>query len=124
MAECVDKGLAKAVSVANYSVKNMPKMEEELAKYGVPLATNQCEFSVLRRLPETEGLLQACKERNIVFQSYLSLAQGRLTGKYTVGVHLPKQYRFSSYDMKDVEPALAVLGGISTKRARRLVQLH
>jgi len=33
MAECVDKGLTKCVvGVANYSLKDMIKMQEELAK--------------------------------------------------------------------------------------------
>ncbi|KAF2807183.1 Aldo/keto reductase [Mytilinidion resinicola] len=116
MAECVDKGLTKCVGVANYSTEDMIKMQEELAKYGVPLAINQCEFSVLRRQPETSGLLQACKERGIVFQSYSSLAQGRLTGKYTKDNPPPKSYRFSSYDMADIEPVLEVLKRIADKR--------
>lgn len=115
MAECVDKGLAKCVGVANYSEKDMVRMAEELAKYNVPLAINQCEFSVLRRQPELSGLLKACKDRGIVFQSYSSLAQGRLSGKYNRDNQPPKQYRFSSYDMKDVEPVLDVLRRIGEK---------
>jgi aryl-alcohol dehydrogenase-like predicted oxidoreductase len=114
MAECVDKGLAKCIAVANYDAQDMIKMQEELAKYGVPLAANQCEYSVLRRHPETSGLLQACKERGIVFQSYSSLAQGRLTGKYTPENPPPKEYRFSSYNMEDIQPVLVVLQKIAT----------
>lgn len=94
----------------------MLKMEAELAKYGVPLAINQCEFSVARREPELSGLLKACKERGIVFQSYSSLAQGRLTGKYTRDNPPPKTYRFSSYDMADFETPDAVLKKIADKR--------
>jgi len=45
----------------------MLKMEEELAKYGVPLAINQCEFSVLRRLPETEGLFRRARSETLSF---------------------------------------------------------
>jgi aryl-alcohol dehydrogenase-like predicted oxidoreductase len=115
MADCVDKGMAKTVGVANYSLEDMIKMQEELAKYGVPLAINQVEFSVLRRLPELSGLLQACKERGIVLQSYSSLAQGRLTGKYTKDNPPPKEYRFSSYDMADIEPVNAVLKSIADR---------
>lgn len=74
----------------------MIKMEEELAKYDVPLAINQVEFSVLRRLPELHGLLKTCKERGIVLQSYSSLAQGRLTRKYMRENPRPKEYRFLS----------------------------
>ena len=120
MAECVDRGLTKCVGVANYSLEDMIKMQEALAKYNVPLAINQCEFNVLRRQPEISGLLQGCKERGIVFQSYSSLAQGRLTGKYTAQNPPPKQYRFSSYDMRDIEPTVEVLRKISEKYGKSI----
>jgi aryl-alcohol dehydrogenase-like predicted oxidoreductase len=116
MAKCVDEGLTKCVGVANYNEEDMLKMQDELAKYGVPLAINQCEFNVLRRHPETSGLLKACRDRGIVFQSYSSLAQGRLTGKYNAQNEPPKEYRFSSYKMKEIEPTLEVLQRIADKR--------
>ncbi|KAF2279849.1 Aldo/keto reductase [Westerdykella ornata] len=116
MAECVDKGLAKCIGVANYDTGDMIKMQEELTKYGVPLALNQCEFSLARRRPETSGLLKACKDRGVVFQSYSSLAQGRLTGKYSKDNPPPKEYRFSSYAMEDFEPLVSVLKHIADKR--------
>ena len=116
LAECVDAGMAKTVGVANYSADDMLKMQSELAKYGVPLATNQCEYSILRRHPETSGLLQACRDNGIVFQSYSSLAQGRLTGKYTAANPPPKEYRFSSYPMEKVEPILDVVESIAKSR--------
>ncbi|MCJ1256535.1 hypothetical protein MMC24_004356 [Lignoscripta atroalba] len=116
LAECVNSGMTKTVGVANYSTEDMIKMADELAKYNIPLATNQCEFSVLRRHPEIHGLLQACKERGIVFQSYSSLAQGRLTGKYNAQHEPPKTYRFSSYPMKELEPTLKVLAQIADER--------
>jgi len=117
LAECVEQGLTKAVAVANYSTKDMLAMKEELAKYGIPLAINQCEYHVIRRLPEVEeGLLKACRENDIAFQSYSSLAQGRLTGKYTAGNEPPKTYRFSSYPMKDLEPVLEVIRRIAERR--------
>jgi aryl-alcohol dehydrogenase-like predicted oxidoreductase len=116
LAECVDKGLAKIIGCANYSKEDMIELADELAKYGVPLATNQCEFSVLRRYPETHGLIQACRDRGVVFQSYSSLTQGRLTGKYNARNPPPKTYRFNSYDMKYIEPTLNVLSDIATAR--------
>ncbi|KAL9592608.1 MAG: hypothetical protein Q9179_006547 [Wetmoreana sp. 5 TL-2023] len=33
------------------------RMADELAKYDIPLVINQCEYHILRRLPETEGML-------------------------------------------------------------------
>ncbi|KAF9697609.1 hypothetical protein EKO04_004201 [Ascochyta lentis] len=115
MAECVEKGLTKCVGVANYSAEDMTKFADELSKYNIPLAINQCEFSVLRRQPELSGLLQTCKDCGIVFQSYSSLAQGRLSGKYSAHNPAPKQYRFSSYDMKHVDPIVDILRRIGQK---------
>ena len=116
LAECVNSGMTKTVGVANYRAEDMIKLAAELAKYDVPLALNQCEFSILRRHPETHGLIKACLDRGIVFQSYTSLGQGRLTGKYSPSNPPPKTYRFSSYDMRDLEPTRAVVKDIARKR--------
>ncbi|KAI1608936.1 aldo-keto reductase [Exophiala viscosa] len=116
LAKCVDEGLTKTVGVANYSVEDMLEMKDALAKYNIPLATNQCEYSILRRLPETEGMLDACRQHGIVFQSYSSLAQGRLTGKYTKDHPPPKTYRFSSYPMEYIEPLHNVMRQIAQRR--------
>jgi aryl-alcohol dehydrogenase-like predicted oxidoreductase len=116
MAECVEAGLTKCVGVANYDEKDMIEMYDALKEHGVPLAVNQCEYHPLRRLPETSGLLEACKARDIVFQSYSSLAQGRLSGKWNKDNEPPKTYRFSSYPMKDIEPVLEVLRTIAERR--------
>lgn len=118
LAECVEQGLTKTVGVANYSEEDMIKLSDELAKFNIPLATNQCEFSILRRYPEVKGLIKACRDRGIVFQSYSSVAQGRLTGKYTVDNPPPSTRRFSSYKMEEVEPVLKVLRDIGDKRKK------
>ncbi|KAL9121319.1 MAG: hypothetical protein Q9187_002119 [Circinaria calcarea] len=116
LAECVESGMTKAVGVANYNTKDMLQMADELAKYNIPLGANQCEYHIIRRHPEVHGLLQACKDRGIMFQSYSSLAQGRLTGKWTPEKEPPSSYRFSSYPMKDLEPTLKVLDDIARAR--------
>lgn len=116
LADCVDQGLCKVVAVANYSKEDMLQMKEELAQYGIPLALNQCEYHVIRRLPETGGLLKACRDNDIQFQSYSSLAQGRLTGKWSADNEPPKTYRFSSYPMNELEPTLDVMRRIAEKR--------
>jgi aryl-alcohol dehydrogenase-like predicted oxidoreductase len=116
LAECVNRGMTRAVGVANYNIENMVKMADELAKHNIPLATNQCEYSVLRRYPETHGVIRACRERGIIFQSYSSLGQGRLTGKYGPGHEPPGTYRFSKYPMTDLEPTLTVLSRIAKDR--------
>lgn len=62
LAAAVQAGLVKAVGVSNYSEKEMRAIHAALAQHGVPLATNQIEFSLLRTMPMTHGLLRACKE--------------------------------------------------------------
>lgn len=116
LADCVDEGLCKVVAVANYGVEDMLQMKEELAKYDIPLELNQCEYHVMRRLPETEGMLRTCREKGIQFQSYSSLAQGRLTGKWTPDNEPPKTYRFSSYPIKEIQHTLDVVKRIAEKR--------
>ncbi|KAF6835633.1 putative aldo/keto reductase [Colletotrichum musicola] len=123
MAKCVEQGFARAIGVANYDSEDVLKFRDELRKHNVPLAANQCEFSPLRRYPEVSGNIRRCKEADIVFQSYASLAQGRLTGKYTPDSPPPKEYRFSCYDMKDIEPTVAVLREIAEKRGKSPVSV-
>ncbi|KAI0966914.1 NADP-dependent oxidoreductase domain-containing protein [Xylaria arbuscula] len=119
LAKCVDQGLARTVGVANYSLEDFKDMRKELAKYDIPLVINQCEFNILRRVPELDGDMSAYREMGVQFQSYSSLAQGRLTGKYNAEHPPPSTYRFSNYDMEDIQPTLAVLEKIGTKRGKK-----
>ncbi|RJE24036.1 Aldo/keto reductase family [Aspergillus sclerotialis] len=116
MAECVHQGLTKAVGVTNYDKGDVIKMSDALEKLGVPLAVNQCEYSIVRRHPEISGLIRECRKRNIVFQGYASLANGRLSGKYSRTNEPRRTYRFSSYPMHYLEPTISVLNSISQER--------
>lgn len=113
LARCVKAGLTKAVGVSNYSKEQMVQMHSALKKHGVPLASNQIEFSLVRRLPETSGLLQACHELDIVPLAYSPLAQGRLTGKYSAVNPVPKGRHFGDYPMEQLVPLLSVMGRIA-----------
>jgi aryl-alcohol dehydrogenase-like predicted oxidoreductase len=55
----------------------------ELAKRGIPLASNQVQYSLLYREPEVDGVLEACRELGVTLIAYSPLAMGALTGKYT-----------------------------------------
>jgi aryl-alcohol dehydrogenase-like predicted oxidoreductase len=54
-----------------------------LSERGIPLASNQVEYSLLHRRPETNGVLDACKELGVTLIAYTPLAGGLLTGKYS-----------------------------------------
>ncbi|KAM7202667.1 aldo-keto reductase [Rhypophila sp. PSN 637] len=115
---CVEEGLTRAVGVANCDRDDLLKMQEELGNYNIPLATNQCEYSILRRWPEIHGNLTTCKEKGVVFQGYSSLGQGRLTGQYTQDHPPPKTYRFSSYDMGDIRQTVDKVKEVALKRGK------
>ena len=78
----VASGKVRAVGVSNYNVDQMRRAHAALAKRGVPLASNQVEYSLLQRAPEQTGLLAACRELGVTLIAYSPLARGLLTGKY------------------------------------------
>lgn len=102
-------GLVKAVGVSNYSEAEMRAIHRELARQGIPLATNQVEFSLLRTRPESNGLLGACRELGVTLLAYSPLGQGRLTGKYSARHPPPGRRQFSDYPMAEIEPLVAEL---------------
>ncbi|ORY34033.1 NADP-dependent oxidoreductase domain-containing protein [Naematelia encephala] len=108
LAKCVQLGLVKAVGVSNFNLSEMKRMSDTLEKEGVKLSSNQVEYSLLRRLPETSGLLKECKERGIALLAYSPLAMGRLTGKYSRDNPIPSNRKFSSqFTWDQIEPLLA-----------------
>jgi aryl-alcohol dehydrogenase-like predicted oxidoreductase len=109
LAAAHEAGLVKAVGVSNYSVKETRSMAAELEKRGLRLATNQIEFSLLRRLPETGGLLAVCAELGVVPLAYSPIGQGRLTGKYSAAHPPPGKRNFSNHPMEIVDDVVAQL---------------
>jgi aryl-alcohol dehydrogenase-like predicted oxidoreductase len=83
LADAVEAGKVKTVGVSNYSEAQMRQAHAALAARGVPLASNQVEYSLLHRQPETNGVLEACRELGITLIAYTPLAGGLLTGKYS-----------------------------------------
>ena len=94
MADAVEAGKVKAVGVSNYSAEQMHIAHAALARRGVPLASNQVEYSLLHRQPEVNGVLDACRELGVTLIAYQPLASGALTGKYTTGVRPAGLRRF------------------------------
>jgi aryl-alcohol dehydrogenase-like predicted oxidoreductase len=108
-------GLVKAVGVSNYSVKETRSIAAQLDQRGLKLATNQIEFSLLRRAPETSGLLAACAELGVVPLAYSPIGQGRLTGKYSTANPPPGKRTFSNHPMATVDAVVATLRTLGDK---------
>jgi aryl-alcohol dehydrogenase-like predicted oxidoreductase len=83
MADAVEAGKVRTVGVSNYSAAQMGEAHAALARRGIPLASNQVQYSLLRRDPETDGVLDACRELGVTLIAYMPLASGALTGKYS-----------------------------------------
>jgi aryl-alcohol dehydrogenase-like predicted oxidoreductase len=113
MADAVEAGKVKAVGVSNYSADQMRQAHVALAKRGVPLASNQVEYSLLHRRPEVDGVLDACRELGITLIAYSPLASGALTGKYSATQKATGLRRinpsFNKKAMDAVQPVVALL---------------
>jgi aryl-alcohol dehydrogenase-like predicted oxidoreductase len=80
MADLVDSGTIRAVGISNFSMNQMIEAHENLAEHGIPLATNQVHFSLLKRNIETNGVLETAKELGVTITAYTPLGMGALTG--------------------------------------------
>jgi aryl-alcohol dehydrogenase-like predicted oxidoreductase len=85
LADAVEAGKTRAVGVSNYSEQQMREAHDALAARGIPLASNQVQYSLLYRRPELDGVLNACKELGVSLLAYTPLAMGALSGKYRPG---------------------------------------
>jgi len=123
LADAVDAGLAKTVGVSNYSVSEMTRMHETLKKRGIQLASNQVEFSLLHRLPETSGLIAEAHKLNVAILAYSPLGMGRLTGKYDSKNPPPGGRDFAKAPMEQIEPLIAKLRQLGEKYNRTPAQI-
>jgi aryl-alcohol dehydrogenase-like predicted oxidoreductase len=114
------EGLVRAVGVSNYSAAETRSMARALERRGLRLATNQIEFSLLRRAPETTGLLAACADLGVVPLAYSPIGQGRLTGKYSAANPPPGKRNFSNHPMEVVDGIVAELRAIGADRGGKL----
>lgn len=120
LANVVEAGKVQAVGVSNYSAEQLREAHTALAKWGIPLASNQVEYSLLNRKPEVDGVLDVCRELGITLIAQTPLAGGRLTGKYSAQNRpsgffrriLP-QYNRKSLD--EMQPVVAMLKSIGEK---------
>jgi len=92
--ELYQEGLVGAVGVSNYGVIQMQRAHAALARYGIPLASNQVRFSLLHKIPEQTGLLSVARDLGITVIAHTPLAQGLLTGKYSQETPPPGFRRF------------------------------
>jgi len=111
LADAVEAGLTRAVGVSNFSATQMGRAFNTLAARGVPLASNQIEYSLLHREPERNGQLQTARDLGVTIIAYSPLAKGILTGKYTPE-NPPPGARSRIYNrerLQKVQPLIAMM---------------
>jgi len=112
MADCYEKGLIKSLGVSNYNSDQVRRTQAVLAKRGLKLESNQIEYSLLHRLPETQGLIKTCQELDVKILAYSPLAMGRLTGKYSAANPPKGNRKFGGTDWKHIDNVVATLTDI------------
>jgi aryl-alcohol dehydrogenase-like predicted oxidoreductase len=111
MSDAVEAGLTRTVGVSNYNVVQMRRAHSALQRWGLRLASNQVEFSLLQRKPERHGLLDACRELGVTLIAYSPLGQGLLTGKYNPDKRPPGlgRRRYTRKRLASVQPLVSKL---------------
>ena len=115
LAEAVEQGLTRAVGVSNYSAGQLRRAHDRLARRGIPLASNQVQYSLLHRAPERDGVLAACRDLGVTLIAYSPLAMGLLTGKYSLQ-QPPPGWRARRYPLTRIGPLVDELSAIGEVR--------
>jgi aryl-alcohol dehydrogenase-like predicted oxidoreductase len=123
MADAVESGKVRTVGVSNYSAAQMRQAHAALAARGVPLASNQVEYSLLHRQPETNGVLDSCRELGITLIAYTPLAGGLLTGKYSAdkrptGFYRRVLPRYRRKALDAIQPVVRLLEEIGARYSK------
>jgi aryl-alcohol dehydrogenase-like predicted oxidoreductase len=127
MADAVEAGKIRAIGVSNYSAEQMRTAHRVLARRGIPLASNQVEYSLLHRQPEVNRVLETCRELGITLIAYQPLASGALTGKYKAGDRPSGLRRFMPLfrhaNLEAVAPVIALLREIGERHGQGPAQI-
>lgn len=82
MVECYKRGIVANVGVSNYGPKLLRRAYEYFKSKGVPLVSNQINYSLLYRKKGAQKTVDVCNELGIKVLAYFPLAMGLLTGKW------------------------------------------
>lgn len=78
MAEFIDEGKVRYLGLSEASPETIRR-----AHAAAPISVVQTEYSLFQREPETNGVLETCRELGIGFVAYSPLGRGMLTGAIT-----------------------------------------
>jgi aryl-alcohol dehydrogenase-like predicted oxidoreductase len=94
--ELVVAGKVREIGCSNFSQEQLAEAERiSTAGRIARFVSIQNEYSLLKREPETDGVLAECLTADVAFLPYFPLASGLLTGKYRKGRPAPENTRLS-----------------------------
>ena len=128
LAQIVRSGKALYVGLSNYDGPTMQRAAAILASLHVPFIINQNRYSILCRLPEKNGLLDAAAQSGKGVICFSPLAQGLLTDRYLGGI--PQDSRAArNATLKqtklgdDTLACIRTLNGIAAARGQSLAEM-
>ena len=94
------------LGVSNHNLAEIKQANDILKAHGLRLSAVQNHYSLINRSSEDSGILEYCRENDIVFFSYMVLEQGALSGKYDTAHPMPAgSARAQAYNPILVAPA-------------------
>jgi aryl-alcohol dehydrogenase-like predicted oxidoreductase len=125
LADAVKASLTRAVGVSNFNTEKTRLANETLQAEGVPLASNQVEYSLFDRRIEKNGLLDYCQENDITIIAYSPLAKGMLTGKYGPDNSPPgpRKRLYTQEKLQRAQPLISLLKEIGAVHGKTPAQV-
>ncbi|MGN7765476.1 aldo/keto reductase [Paenibacillus sp. 22594] len=112
-------GKVKYAGVSNHNLEEIKLAASILAEEGLGISAVQNHYSLLYRSSEEAGIIDYCKENDIVFFSYMVLEQGALTDKYSAQQPFPSGTRrgeaFKPDTLGKLESLIHVMRSIGSK---------
>ena len=116
----------KMIGVSNHNLAEIKEANEILKEAGLKLGAVQNHYSLLNRSSEDSGILEYCKENDIIFFSYMVLEQGALSGKYDTAHPFPDgSDRANAYgeSLAEIEELNKALAEIAENHNAKVAQL-
>ncbi|MDO4538321.1 MAG: aldo/keto reductase [Coriobacteriales bacterium] len=80
---------APMIGVSNHNLAEIKEADAILREHGLKLGAVQNHLSLINRSSEDSGILDWCKNNDVIFFSYMVLEQGALSGKYDTAHPMP-----------------------------------
>ncbi len=96
LAELRAEGKIREIGGTHFTADQLRTAHSAAVAHGLtPYPSVQNHYSLLTRVPETDGVFAACEELGIAFVPYFPLESGLLTGKYRRGEARPEDSRLT-----------------------------